>query len=290
MMVTRVICGFWAGVFLLMVGSGWAFPESAPHGDKIAAEFDGIIEPHMVAELGSEVPGVIENIKVERGDIVKTGEVVATLRSGVERANLDLARARAELNSTIKAKKAALEFAQRNSDRIKQLYDVKALALQKWDEVETQRIMAENELAEAMDQKRLNELEYQQAAEVVKRKTILSPVSGVVMERYLSKGEYIENKPVVKIAQIDPLNVEVVMPVSEIPFMKLGMKGTIKPEAPVNGEYEATVTIVDKVVDAASGTFGVRLEIPNPRHRIPPGLKCKVFFTTFTMKKEGVCK
>ncbi|MFC1896785.1 efflux RND transporter periplasmic adaptor subunit [Thermodesulfobacteriota bacterium] len=240
--------------------------------------FDGLIEPHLVVEVGSEVPGIIRSVEKDRGDMVEAGQVVARLESGVEQANLELAKARAEMESDVKAKKAALEFARRNSERVKELFDVKALAFQKWDEVETQRVMAENELAQAMDQKRLYELEYRHASEVVRRKTILSPVSGVVMERYLCKGEYVEDKPIFKIAQIDPLNVEVVLPVSQMGLVKKGMKGTVKPEAPANGEYEATVTIVDKVIDAASGTFGVRLEMPNPKHKITPGLKCKVFF------------
>jgi membrane fusion protein (multidrug efflux system) len=38
------------------------------------------------------------------------------------------------------------------------------------------------------------------------------------------------------------------------------------------------VTVVDKVVDAASGTFGVRLELPNPDLKLPAGLKCTVRF------------
>ena len=238
--------------------------------------FDGLIEPYLVVEVGSEVPGIINEVKTDRGEMVKIGQVIATLRSGVERANLELARARAEMDSDIKVKKAALEFAQRNSERIKELYDVKAIAFQKWDEVETQRIMAENELAQTREQKLLHELEYRQAAELVKRKTILSPVSGVVMERYLSKGEYVEDKPILKIAQMDPLNVEVVLLVSHLGIVKAGMKGIVRPEEPLNGEYEATVTIVDKVVDGASGTFGVRLEMPNPEFKITPGLKCKV--------------
>jgi multidrug efflux pump subunit AcrA (membrane-fusion protein) len=41
----------------------------------------------------------------------------------------------------------------------------------------------------------------------------------------------------------------------------------------VGGVYKAKATIVDKVVDAASGTFGVRLELPNPDYKLPPGLK-----------------
>jgi multidrug efflux pump subunit AcrA (membrane-fusion protein) len=52
----------------------------------------------------------------------------------------------------------------------------------------------------------------------------------------------------------------------------------VSPEEPVGGEYPATVTVVDRVVDAASGTFGVRLELPNPDRALSAGLKCRVRF------------
>jgi hypothetical protein len=47
---------------------------------------------------------------------------------------------------------------------------------------------------------------------------------------------------------------------------------------PVGGVYKAVVTVVDQVFDAASGTIGVRLELPNPDYAIPAGLKCQVRF------------
>jgi multidrug efflux pump subunit AcrA (membrane-fusion protein) len=50
------------------------------------------------------------------------------------------------------------------------------------------------------------------------------------------------------------------------------------PEQPVGGRYDTTVKIVDKVVDAASGTFGVRLELPNKNFALPAGVRCKVQF------------
>jgi membrane fusion protein (multidrug efflux system) len=56
------------------------------------------------------------------------------------------------------------------------------------------------------------------------------------------------------------------------------MRAKVIPEAPIGGQYTAEVKIVDKVIDAASGTFGVRLELPNPNYRLPAGLKCKVIF------------
>ena len=121
-------------------------------------------------------------------------------------------------------------------------------------------------------------MELKRAIEVVKRMKIRSSVKGVVVERFLSPGEYIENQPILELAQIDPLNVEVILPVDMLGTVREGMIAEVKPEAPMSGTYSATVTIVDRVIDAASGTFGVRLEIPNPEHLIPPGLKCKVVF------------
>ena len=103
-------------------------------------------------------------------------------------------------------------------------------------------------------------------------------LNGVVVERFLHPGEYVEDQPILKLAQVDPLNVEVILPVEMLGSVKVGMRATVKPEAPVTGFYSAKVKIVDKVVDAASGTFGVRLELPNPDYQLPPGLKCKVVF------------
>ena len=49
-------------------------------------------------------------------------------------------------------------------------------------------------------------------------------------------------------------------------------------ESPIGGLYKAEVTVVDQIIDAASGTFGVRLTLPNPKNTIPVGLKCKIRF------------
>ena len=246
--------------------------------DAKAQEFDGLIEPKVTANVGSNTPGILESVAVDRGDVVKEGQVVATLQAGVEKATMDLAKARAEIDATIKAKRAELEYAERSKQRKKELYEKKTLSFQEWDEAETRRILAELALNEALEAKRLAELEYKRSVEVVKRMSVRSPVNGVVVERYLHQGEYIEDKPVMRLAQIDPLHVEVIMPVSMLGSVKNGMVAEVKPEAPVGGVYKAKVTIVDKVVDAASGTFGVRLELPNPEYKLPPGLKCKVLF------------
>ncbi len=80
------------------------------------------------------------------------------------------------------------------------------------------------------------------------------------------------------IAQIDPLNVEAFLPLSEFGRVRPGMPAEVYPEDPIGGKYDAVVMIADRVFDAASATIGVRLDLPNPKLIVPAGLKCQVHF------------
>lgn len=244
------------------------------------AELDGLIEPYLIVNVGSSVPGILDMVKVDRGDLVKKGQVLARLQDKVERANMALAKARADMKSTIAARQARLDYAQRRQQRMEGLFKKKVIPFEEMDEYRTNTILAEMELAEATENIGLAELEYKRAVEVVKRMTIRSPISGVVTDRFLTPGEYVEDQPVLKLAQIDPLNVEVYAPVEIFGSIQAGMQAKVRPEAPHGGTYTAKVVIVDRVIDAASGTFGIRLEIPNQKYQLPAGLKCRVFFPT----------
>ena len=68
------------------------------------------------------------------------------------------------------------------------------------------------------------------------------------------------------------------LPARRYGSLKLGAVVEIKPEAPFAGSYKATVRVVDPVIDSASGTFRVRLELPNPKGEVPAGVKCLAAF------------
>src|SRR4029079_10460375 len=103
-------------------------------------------------------------------------------------------------------------------------------------------------------------------------------MSGEVVERYLSEGERVEEKPVMKVATIDPLRVEVIVPATYFNRIKQGMSATVKPDVAEAEARSAKVIVVDRVIDAASNSFRVRLELPNPNYQLPSGLRCKVDF------------
>jgi RND family efflux transporter MFP subunit len=252
-------------------------PDAAPEGD-LSSHFDCVIEPAETVELGSPVTGVLQAVHVERGDFVAAGEAVAELESEVERAAAELARARTRLQGSIKSREASFELGQRRNQRVNQLFESETLSLDLRDQAQTEAKIAELELLDAQEHRRLATLELQQALALLNRRTIRSPVSGVVMSRDMSAGEVVvDEKTILTIAQIDPLRVEVILPSALYGSIEPGMRAAVEPEL---GEqiHIASVSIVDRVIDAASGTFGVQLELPNPEHSIPGGLHCQVQF------------
>ena len=57
------------------------------------------------------------------------------------------------------------------------------------------------------------------------------------------------------------------------------MRAEVYPESLLEESHEAEVVVVDRVADAASGTFGVRLLLPNPDYKLLPGVKCRMKIT-----------
>jgi RND family efflux transporter MFP subunit len=251
--------------------SGGAVPAAAQ-------SFDCLIEPNASVSVAFPVEGLVETVTVDRGDLVKAGQVLATLESSVERASVQLAKTRTELESALKSNQVRMDFGVRRFVRTDDMYKKDLVPLKELDEAETAKILAEIGVLEAKENQKLAELELERARAALELRTLRSPVTGVVVERVVQPGDHTKQTPVLKLAQIDPLRVEVIVPVARLGKIAVGMRADVTPEAPVNGVYPARVTVVDRVVDAASGTFGIRLELPNPDYRLPAGLKCKVRF------------
>jgi RND family efflux transporter MFP subunit len=260
--------------FCLLLLVPWG--DSGAYADN--GQLDGFIEPYMVVNVGSEVSGIIEVVTVDRGDFVEKGQVLAVLDSRVERTTLELIQARAEMEAEIQLRRARVDFATREHERINELFQKGIIPDFEMDEAKTGMIIAQRELQEAEEGKNITEMELRQAEAVLARREIRCPIKGVVVERLLSPGELVGDQPIMKLAQLDPLNVEVFVPVSMLGSIKVGMKARVTPESPMEKTLVGRVTIVDRVVDAASGTFGVRIELSNLDYSLPAGLKCRVRF------------
>ncbi|MBT8429115.1 MAG: efflux RND transporter periplasmic adaptor subunit [Gammaproteobacteria bacterium] len=249
---------------------------AAEKRDAAMDPLDCVINPSVVADLGSGVPGILSKVQVDRSDFVKAGDVIAELESSVESAALDLARARAALTAEVDLRRVNAAFGQRQNKRTKDLFSRKAISTNDMDQRETESRLAQIQLRQARDNKDLAQLEMLRAQEILKRRTITSPIDGVVMDRFKVIGEYVEDQPVVRVAQIDPLHVEVIVPVEQLGTIRNGMYAEVWSDNVEGESWHAKVSRVDQVADVASGTFGVRLTMPNPDHNIPAGLRCRM--------------
>jgi multidrug efflux pump subunit AcrA (membrane-fusion protein) len=182
------------------------------------------------------------------------------------------------MTGAIRSREANLLLTKSRRARAQNLFEQQAVSLDVREEVDTEAEVAKLEVQVARENKQLAALEHLQAMAVLNRRTILSPVSGVVVERLMSAGEVADEDTILRLAQVDPLRVEVVLPAARFGSVKPGMKAAVIPEFPGDQVHIAAVTIVDQVIDGASGTFGARLELPNADHAIPGGLHCQVRF------------
>ena len=244
-----------------------------------AAVFDCIINPAVTIQLGSPVSGLIDRVFVEPGDLVHTGDRIATLRSEVERTTVELVKEQARSTAEIDAHKSRLKLSQSRLKRTEELVRRNIAPREELETAQAETEVINGELAIAEMRQRVALLELQRAKEQLAQRTIYSPVDGVIVERRLFSGEFLHQEAyVVTIAQIDPLVVEAFLPVRLYNDVRPGMTAMVRPKEPVNGVYEGRVIVADRVFDAASSTFGIRIHLDNPDLAIPAGHRCEVEF------------
>jgi RND family efflux transporter MFP subunit len=246
--------------------------------DRAGTPLDCLIEPWEQVEIGSPVRGVIDAVYADRADPVEKGQALVQLDAQVEQAAVAVAEARAAAEGQLRTREADLALDLRRSERGHQLYERSALSLQVREELETEAEISRQQLREAREDQRLASLQLDQARAVLAQRTIESPITGVVMDRMMEPGERVDEEPILRVARIDPLRVEVILPAALFGTVRTGVRATVIAEHHEDEVHLAEVTVVDPVIDAASGTFGARLRLPNPDHAIPAGLHCEIRF------------
>lgn len=246
-----------------------------------ANPYECLIEPNQTVEVRSAVEGVIEKVLVQRGDRVHTGQTLVQLESAAEVSAVQLAKLRAEAQGRLQSAQNRLDYAQKKVERNAQLQAQSFVSAQARDESEAEKRVLEAELRQAREDREQAAYEFRHAQDLLNRRTLRSPFNGVVLDRMLNPGDLAEagtgRKAILKLVQVEPLRVEVVLPLAAYGKLKANTMAEIVPEG-LGGRYNAVVKVIDSVFDTASGTFGVRLELPNPERKVPAGIRCKVDF------------
>jgi RND family efflux transporter MFP subunit len=244
-----------------------------------AEEFDCVIDPTVVVRIGSPVSGLLESVRVRRGDVVEKGQEIARVSSDVEQATVELLSEQAASRAEIEAQITRSKLARNRLARTRELADQNVTSKDRLEEAIAEFEVVQRELALAEMRNRVAGLELERARKMVDQRTIRSPIDGVILDRALFSGEFLDQDGhVATIAQLDPLHVEAFLPVSQFGKIQIGTPAQVTPAEPIKGTFTATVTVIDRVFDAASGTFGVRSELDNADHQIPAGHRCRITF------------
>ncbi len=234
----------------LLAGTALAADPAAPARPRANPEVSCLIQPSLEVNVGTPVDGVIEVMNVDRGDIVSPGQLLARLNSAVESASVDTQAAKAG-------------FGARKRQRNEELQRKQLISTQELDELTTEQQMAELELRERRER--------------LKLRSIQSPIRGVVVDVYRQRGDLVKQEKIFRIAQLDPLYVETILPSRMFGKVRSGQAFDVLPELGPSAQ-KAKVSQVDRVIDAASGTFRVRLLLSNPRFELPSGQRCAINF------------
>lgn len=244
-----------------------------------AEALDCVIEPRATVTLVASEKGRIKEILAARGDIVTQGQVLVRLEDDVQRLQVEMAKTRMESDLEVRAGETRLVQREKDRARARLLADRNVAAVTQVEDAEIEVALTRVAIEQARLAQQMARIEHQQALALLARRTMVSPADGVVTSVEAAPGAFAsEQLQILTIAVIDPLHVEVFATPEYFTRVAVGDVYPVRQVSPLDGEFAATVSVVDRVFDAASGTFGVQLEIANPEGAIPAGTRCVVDF------------
>lgn len=276
----------------------------------------GVVDSPRISNVSSEVAGLVKEIRVKEGDEVEEGDVMVILensqlrillneaRAGLSQASeylkelqsgprpMEVARARAAVSEA----QARLTIAEHDYLRNKELYDKKVISKRQFTnsslettaarELYHQRKSAyeliaagtrKEKIAQQKAKVRIMAAKAALIREQLRKKSIRSPFSGVVVQKFVERGEWLaRGRPVVRVVQMDPLRIDIMVPEKIISFVKLNDSTTTRFDSLNPGHMEGKVSAILPLADTASRTFPVRIMLNNPHKKLKLGMTARV--------------
>jgi RND family efflux transporter MFP subunit len=208
------------------------------------------------------VPGTVfsrQDAKVAgevRGRLVRVSEVGTRVRAGGEIAAIDDRQwvlARADSEAEVRRLKANLTYLSLETNRLRQLMAVNVAARTQFDQISSQRTMAEQELAKA-------DVGHEQVIYSLERTKVQAPFDGQIVERLAEPGEFINvGVPITRLVNTTNLEVRAQCPLRVAPFLHKGLVVTVESS---NGHTEVPISTVIPVGDIGSRSFELRINLP----------------------------
>lgn len=229
-------------------------------------EITGSLKPKEQVDVTSKVTGRVQEIAVHVGDQVRRGQLIAQLEDAELAQQVRRAEAASDVvRATVQQRNAELKNAKADADRAKLLADQGLIARQDYETKMTayQVFQAQVSLANAQTEQAaadLRELSIQ-----LSQMKITAPLSGYVAQRYVDIGAVVSpSTPIVRLVNISTMVALANVPEKEVSKLRVGSRAQVIVDALGGTPVSGTIARIAPVLDAATRTALVEVEIPNP--------------------------
>lgn len=281
-------------------GGGFGAGNRPPMTVETAAAIQGSITQQMVlvgnlvgnatVAVVPRAAGRLQDISVRLGDRVSRGQRIAKIEDFEIQEQVKQQEAALEVSrATIRQREADLKLAETNAERSRNLFARQLLPKQTLDDTEAryQAAVAQLDLARAQNTQstaRLDELRINLA-----NTTIVSPVNGFVARRAVDPGAFVgQNAPVVDVVDIASVRLVANVVERDLKEMQTGDTTQVEVDAYPGEMFTGRIARVAPVLDPATRTAPIEIEIPNPGFRLKPGMYARVTVTTDERKQALV--
>ena len=219
-----------------------------------------VVSPDAPSTLTFLVSGKVLFVGPREGDYVKRGQKLAEVDP------LDYRLKVAAAQATLEQAKVGLRRAEEEHGRMKYLYDSKSLAPNDYERFKATFDGAGEQVRQATANDGLARKQLSDA-------TLVAPIDGYVDMRGIEPGETASaGKPVFRIVRLDPVEVNVGIPETDVHLVRVGQKAMVTVPALPGQSFEGTVRLVNVGADPGTRTYMARITIPNPKHVLKIGM------------------
>jgi len=238
-------------------------------------QISGNLVPQTRVAVAAKLPGTLSSVRVDIGDRVRAGQVVAVLDRREIDAQVDAAEAAVNVaHAGVEAAEAGLANAVLERDRAQNLFDRGAIAKQRLDAADTARrsTAAQRDLAKANLAQ--SEAALRRAREVQRDATLTSPIDGVVVERHYDAGSLVGpgDDPVVVVADLRVMKLEAGVSELEAGRLRVGMPARVEAQARPGDVFDGRLAAIAPEVDARNRHFRIEVRINNPGAQLLSGM------------------
>lgn len=235
---------------------------------------EGFTEPYADINMAAAEMGTLASVSVKDGDEVRAGQLIANLDDAVLKASLEVARAGMTATGDMKTATTQMELRKVELNKLTALFGRNHASQQELDQVRGEVQLAEARIQTVREDLEIRRLEYARIEAQLRQRQIRSTIDGVVVDVRKDHGEFVSpSDPVVaRIVQLDPLLVVFSVPNDRRHNVRRGDSAKMQigtNTSPATGLIEH----VSPTADASSGTFKVKIRLPNPSRKWHGGEK-----------------